>query len=106
MSRKKNFVPVEQHRVALVNELKILGDIFDSKSDWNAHVNCVIKCVLQHLFFIRLLKSHVNQEETCTAFNSLVRSTLKYCQTLFIDLSKYKATKLEKTLSRFHRLMC
>ena len=106
MSRKKNFVPVELHSVPFVNELKILGVIFDSKGDWNAHVNSVIKCASQRLFFIRLLKSQVNQEEICIAFNSLVRSILEYCAPLFIGLSKCDAYKLEKNLSCFHRLLC
>ena len=66
----------------------------------------MIKCASQRLFFIRLLKSQVNQEEICTAFNSLVRSILEYCAPLFIGLSKCNANKLEKILSRFHRLIC
>ena len=66
----------------------------------------MIKCASQLLSFIRLLKSQVNQEEICTAFNSLVRSILEYCAPLFIGLSKCNANKLEKILSRFHRLIC
>ena len=106
MSRKRNFVPVELHSVPLVNELKILGIIYDSKGDWNAHVDCIIKCASQRLFFIRLLKSQVNQEEICIAFNSLVRSILEYCSPLFIGLSRTNVDKLEKIQSRFHRLLC
>lgn len=106
MSRKKNFVPVELFSVPFVNELKILGVIFDTKGDWSAHVNSVIKCASQRLFFIRLLKSHVNEKEICIAFNSLVRSILEYCAPLFIGLSKCHTSKLEKILSRFHRLLC
>ncbi|MEL7308530.1 MAG: reverse transcriptase family protein, partial [Pseudomonadota bacterium] len=106
ISRKNNFVPVELDSVPLVNELKILGVIFDTKGDWNTHVNSVIRCASQRLFLIRLLKSQVNQEEICIAFNSLVRSILEYCAPLFIGLSKCRAQKLEKVVFRFHRLIC
>ena len=106
ISRKKNFVPVELHDIPFVNELKILGVTFDPKCNWNAHIDSVIKCASKRLFFIRLLKSHVNEDEICIAFNSLVRSVLEYCAPLFIGLSQGNVDKLEKMLSRFHRLLC
>ena len=97
---------VELHTVPFVNELKILGVFFDSKGDWNGHVKSIVKYASQRLFFINLLLSHVNHEEICIAFNSLVRSILEYCAPLFIGMSKSNASKLEKKLSRFHRLLC
>lgn len=106
ISRKTNFVPVEIFSIPFVNELKILGVTFDDKCDWNAHINSVIKCASRRLFFVRLLKSHVNEKEICIVFNSVVRSVLEYCAPLFIGLSKGNVNKLEKILSRFHRLLC
>ena len=106
IGRKKNFVPIELQSIPIVNELKILGVIFDSRDNWNAHVNNIVKSASRRLFLTRLLKPHVTEENLITIFNGLVRSITEYCSPLFIGLSKSNSHKLERVLYRFHRLLC
>lgn len=65
------------------NEFKILCVIFDCDGDWNAHIDSVIKCAFKRLFYIRVLKWNVTENDIIIAFISLVRSILEYCTPLF-----------------------
>ena len=104
--RLKVFVPVTIPPLSVVQELKLLGVVFNSECNWKSHINHVVKISSRNLFLIRLLKANLSNDSLILVYFALIRSILEYCSPLFIGLNKTECYKLEKMQKRFHRILC
>lgn len=104
--RVRDFTPVPIPGVSFVEELKLLGVIFDAKNNWSSHTDRIVRSASRSFFLVRNLKNVFDDQTLFEVFNLLVRSILEYCSPLLIGLSCENASKLERIQKRFHRMMC
>ena len=106
ISRSKRCKPVILPNVTFVNELRILGVIFNEKLSWSNHCDFVIRNASRRLYVMRVLRSVVSRNELISLYNAIVRSYLEYASPLFVGLTKEDSAKLQRIQKRFHRLLC
>ena len=104
--RTSDFVSVTIHGIESVDNLKLLGVIFDAQNNWSSHVSHVIRSASRNMFLIRSLKTVLPPDSLIMIFNSIVRSILEYCSPLFVGLSLENSKRLERVQRRFHRFLC
>lgn len=92
--------------VQFVNQMRILGVIFNDRLTWTSHVDFVIKKCSRLLFAFRTIRTIVPPAKLKVLYSSLVRSVIEYCAPLFLGLSSFDAKRLEILQRRFHRLIC
>ena len=93
-------------KVPLVKSMRILGVHIDSSSSWSTHIERSVKKASSRLYGIRLLKPCISSLHLKQIYYAIVRSILKYCAPLFISISTFDCTRLERLQRRFHRIMC
>ena len=93
-------------QVPVVESLRVLGVIFNSKWNLNDHINKTVSTASKRLYALRVLKPSLSTTQMILVYNSLVRSYLEYCAPLLLGLSETNKLKLEKLQKRFHRIIC
>ena len=92
--------------VEFVEEISILGVIFNSKFTWTSHVDQIIKKCSRLLFAFRLIRSTVTSSNLKLLYYSLVRSAIEYCSPVYVGLSARESRRLDYLQKRFHKLIC
>ena len=92
--------------IQVVNEMFILGVMFNSKLTWSTHIDYIIKKCSRLLFAFRTIRTTIPSPKLKLLYFSLVRSLIEYFAPRFSCLSSYDAQRLEKLQRRFHRLSC
>ena len=104
--RVNDFIPVNLPEVTFVDELRLLGVIFDAKRNWSKHTDKIVRSASRNLFIVRSLRDVFDTPTLINVFDSIVRSILEYCSPLFIGLSNENSFRLERVQKRFHRFLC
>ena len=74
----------EGNKITSNNELKILGFTFDRRPNANRHVEKLIERFYSRLWTIRFLKrSGIKQDNLLEVYNSVLRSAVEYCSTVY-----------------------
>ena len=90
----------------VVDVLRILGVTFNSKWNFNHHIDKISSITSKRLYALRILKPSLTTSEMINAYNSLVRSYFEYCAPLLLGLSQTNKRKLERIQRRFHNIIC
>ena len=90
----------------VVDVLRILGVTFNSKWNYNAHIDNISSIASKRLYALRVLKPSLSTTEMIQVYNSLIRSHFEYCAPLFLGLSQTNKQRLEKLQRRFHTIIC
>ena len=98
--------PITLPNVSVVDELKILGVIFNRRLNWSSHCDTIVKNASRRLYILRVLKNVVTSKDLIKVYNAIVRSRLEYASPLFVGLSSENSRKLDRVQKRFHRLLC
>ena len=64
--------------------IKVLGVLFDSKLNWQQHVDTTIQSCCRSLHAINLIKNFFNQDERLHLVNAFLYSKLYYCSTIWL----------------------
>ncbi len=92
--------------IKVVNEMKILGVIFNDRLSWDTHIDSLVKTCSQRFYLLRQLKPFLNDIQLTDVYNGIIRSKMEYCSPLFISLNVREKQKLTSLHKRFHRLRC
>ena len=92
--------------VKLMDEMKLLGVIFDKKLGWKAHVNYIVKKASSRVFILRQLNPFLSIVRLVDIYYACVRSILEYCSPLFCNLKQYESNSLDVVQNRCHRIIC
>ena len=103
---RSSFIFPTLPEVESVEELRILGVIFNTRFTWTNHVDYIIKKCSRLLFAFRTIRSVVSPLQLRTLYFSLVRSLIDYCSPVYIGLSSHDSNRLEYLQKRFHRIIC
>lgn len=88
-----------------VSSIKDLGVIIDEKLSFNEHVDNVTRKAYKMLGFIfRCGKFFKNPRSMLVQFNTLVRSRLEYCSTVWNPLYVHGIDQIERVQKKFTRL--
>ena len=98
--------PVILRDIQLVNELKLLGVIFDENLCFSSFFDTVTRRASRLLYLICVMKSFLNKNELLLMYNGIVRPILEYVSALFVGITQENEKKLERLQKRFHRLLC
>ena len=71
-------IKIKNSLIQTQNTITILGMTFDSKLNWNEHIQSTIKSPNSTLYAIRMIKKYFNPEEVKTLLTSLYYSKLYY----------------------------
>ena len=91
--------------ISMVNEMRILGVVFNSDWNWNSHIHQVCKMARKKLYLLRKLRPLVSRNDLHLVYTSCVRSVIEYASPVFVGLNKTLSKKLEKIDRRAHRVM-
>ena len=91
--------------IKCVEELSILGIVFNSSGSWSSHVKYITRTAASKLYPFRLLRT-LPKSYLKTAYIGLIRSRIEYCCPLFVGMLTKDAQKLNKIQKRFHKLLC
>ena len=92
--------------VTIVEELRFLGVIFDSRFKWHSHVLKVSKRAASRIFIIKQLKPLLDKHDLVLIYNNCIRSILEYAAPLFAGLNSSNAAILENVQNYCHRIIC
>jgi ribonuclease P/MRP protein subunit RPP40 len=90
----------------IVDELRLLGVVFNSRLNWQTHISLIVRSASQRLYAIRKLRPLVSDSDLTTIYNATIRSVLEYCSPLFIAMPAYLDQNLHRIQSRFHAILC
>ena len=91
--------------VPRVNSKRDLGVIIDSKLSFAEHVSLTTRKAYQMLGFIfRCGKFFKNSDSIATLYNSLVRSRLEYCSTVWNPMYKKYVNVIERVQRKYTRM--
>ena len=83
------------------SNMKILGFTFDSRPNANCHVEKLIERFYSRLWTLRFLKrSGLKQDALLSIYNSVLRSAVEYCSTVYHSMI---TTGLSEKLERIQR---
>ena len=88
-----------------VDNLKILGLIFDNKLKWKSHVNQIIKITSQRLYALRVLKNIMKRDELKAIYTAIIRSIIDYGSPVFVTISKDLKASLNRIQKRAHYII-
>ena len=91
--------------IQFVNELKLLGVVFNCKFNFNSHVSYVVNNCTRKLFALRVVRRHLSATDSTLIYNGLIRSLLEYCSPLFVALNSSNCCKLESIQNRAHKII-
>ena len=90
----------------IVDELKILGVIFNKTLTWKSHIGYSVKKCSRLLYAFRILRSILSSSSMKRLYISLVLPVIEYCAPIFVALSSTDSRRLTRLQSRFHRIIC
>jgi len=85
--------------VAVKSSAKFLGVTFDSKLNWNAHLNDVKNNATKRVNGLRLLSSYrlgLTTRTLLSVYKAYVRSVLSYCATAWLTTCETRLVELER----------
>lgn len=92
--------------IPIVDNLKILGIIFDKRLNWKSHCEMISKKSSSRLYVLRQLKPFLNKNELFRIYEACIRSILEYGSPLFVNLQSNQSSLLDKVQSRSHKIIC
>ena len=92
--------------VAEVDELRVLGVIFNKHLSWESHVDFILKSASRRMYGLRILKPLFSPSDLRIVYFSLIRSIFEYASPVFVFLPKCSESKLERFQNRVHKLIC
>lgn len=96
-----NGVPLQR-----VNFIRDLGVLFDSKLNFNSHIDSITKRAYKMLGFIsRSLNNFKRMGTYCTLYNLYVRSILEYCSPVWCPHYQSNIDSIERVQKKFTRLI-
>ena len=86
-----------------VDNLRILGLIFNNKLNWSSHFDHVCSMVSSRLYVLRVLRSLLTHDELIQVFNAIVRSIIDYASPVFLNPGKCLDLRISRLCKRaFH----
>jgi hypothetical protein len=73
-----NNVPIRQ-----AHDLRILGVTFDQNLSFKIHTNNIKNKLVSSLFVLRRIRTNISVSNACLLYNSLIKSHLSYCITIW-----------------------
>ena len=92
--------------IQVVDTIRILGILLNSKLTWTSHVDFIIKKCSRLLFAFRTIRGTVPPTKLKLLYCAIVRSVIEYCAPLFTGISSSDSRRLDCLQSRFHKLIC
>jgi hypothetical protein len=89
---KFNYI-LKGHNLESVDTAKYLGLTISSNMTWNAHINNITSKAQKLLGFFRRNLQIKNEHTKRMAYQSLVRSNLEYCSTIWSPHTKNRKAK-------------
>ena len=78
------FINLQNVRIKSKHEMNVLGVMFDSKLNWNAHVALAVSKARKSLFALRLLRKFFSDQEMHLLLDSNFYSVLYYNSVLWL----------------------
>ena len=103
---KKCFDVYSPFPFPMVTEMKILGVTWCDSLSWSIHFRNVFKICSRRLYMIRILKRLLNHDDLWIVFNSVARSIVMYCSSLFGILNAEIVQKIERLFKRARKIIC
>ena len=104
---KKQKITIDTETITSKTFINVLGVTFDSKLNWQIHVDNTIKKCNKTLHAINLIKSYFNQDEKLHIINAFLYSKLYYCATIWLipTLKQTYVHKIKQTSTKALRLV-
>ena len=88
-----------------VTEHKHLGVIFNSKLNWNSHINSILQSIAKSLDVMQKLQYTIDRDTLESTYKAFIRSKMEYSCILFDDCYDYETTLLENCQLRAARIV-
>jgi ribonuclease HI len=102
-------IKIGKEKIKMVNEVKFLGVIFDSKLSWKQHINYIIEKCKKRLNLLRAISGYTwgaCKKTLLTIYRALIRSILDYGDVAYSSASKCHLDKLSSIQTEALRLCC
>jgi hypothetical protein len=105
-SVKEHTYIIDQHRLERVYKFKDLGVTFDTKLNFNDHLNNIVsKALKTYGFVFRNCKDFSNPKTLLLLYTSLIRSQLEYCSLIWYPIYITNINELEKVQRKFLKFL-
>ena len=91
---------------AFVEDVRILGVIFNKKLSWSSHFAYITRIVNSRLYALRILRDFLSPAELRSLYCATIRNIMEYASPLFLNLPAVHQKKLTKIQKRAHKIVC
>jgi len=91
---------------AFVEDVRILGIIFNKKLSWSSHFAYITRIVNSRLYALRILRDFLSPAELRSLYCATIRNIMEYASPLFLNLPAVHQKKLTKIQKRAHKIVC
>ena len=102
---RHNSCNIEGLTVQSVPSLKLLGLNFNSKLNWDTHVDKLRLTCCRRLHILRKLRGLISRRNLLLVYTAIIRSLLEYACPVFVGLNKKNSIILQKIEKRAYRII-
>ena len=88
-------IKIDKENIKVVSNVKMLGVHFDSKSNFNLHIDIICKSTSNQLNALVRLKRYLGHEERLVLVSSFIYSNFSYCPLTWTLPSKRSLNEIE-----------
>ena len=91
--------------LSAASEAKNLGVIFDSDNSFDKHIDSVWSACCDHLYDLRRICTYLSADTAIMVANSMLCSSLDYCNSLLYGVSKLNIAKLQRVQNALYHVV-
>ena len=105
LATKQKVENIEGLTIDSVSTLRLLGLHFNTKLNWDTHVEFLRVTCCRRLHILRRLRGLIPSSHLLLVYHAIVRSVLEYSSPVFVGLNKKNSTIIKKIENRAKRII-